>query len=229
VPSPSAVHEFSSSIVRRAKPRREVPPSSPLDCAPPLSCRSHRCGGVEGLASRVRDATGGRVHALVHLAGRLCRERLRGGQRPRGVGRQFAINTTTAYLTARAFIPLLRGTRGAIVFFGSEAALPGARVAGISGYAAAKTAVLSLAQAIARKSATTACAPTRSLPRRSARLRISRKWGLMPRTSRARQSPTWYSGSAPMRLARYRPDRSGAVSVPPVVLPLATSHSSLPT
>jgi len=106
---------------------------------------------VEGLASRVRDATGGRVHALVHLAGGFAASGSVADSDPVAWGRQFAINTTTAYLTARAFIPLLRGTRGAIVFFGSEAALPGARVAGISGYAAAKTAVLSLAQAIAQE------------------------------------------------------------------------------
>jgi NAD(P)-dependent dehydrogenase (short-subunit alcohol dehydrogenase family) len=106
---------------------------------------------VDGLAARVRDATGGRLHALVHLAGGFASSGPVADSDPAAWGRQFAINITTAYLTARAFIPLLRGTRGAIVFFGSEAALPGARVAGISGYAAAKTAVLSLAQAIAQE------------------------------------------------------------------------------
>ena len=106
---------------------------------------------VEGLAARVRDATGGRLHALVHLAGGFASSGPVADSDPVAWGRQFAINITTAYLTARAFIPLLRGTRGAIVFFGSEAALPGARVAGISGYAAAKTAVLTLAQAIAQE------------------------------------------------------------------------------
>jgi 3-oxoacyl-[acyl-carrier protein] reductase len=38
-----------------------------------------------------------------------------------------------------------------MVFFGSEAALPGARVAGIAAYAAAKGAVLTLVQAIAQE------------------------------------------------------------------------------
>jgi NAD(P)-dependent dehydrogenase (short-subunit alcohol dehydrogenase family) len=99
----------------------------------------------------VRDATGGRLHALVHLAGGFASSGPVADSDPVAWGRQFAINITTAYLTARAFIPLLRGTRGAIVFFGSEAALPGARVAGMSGYAAAKTAVLTLAQAIAQE------------------------------------------------------------------------------
>jgi NAD(P)-dependent dehydrogenase (short-subunit alcohol dehydrogenase family) len=65
--------------------------------------------------------------------------------------RQFTINLTTAYLTARAFLPLLRTTKGAIVFFGSEAALPGARVQGLAAYAAAKSALLSLMQVIAQE------------------------------------------------------------------------------
>jgi NAD(P)-dependent dehydrogenase (short-subunit alcohol dehydrogenase family) len=65
--------------------------------------------------------------------------------------RLFAINVTTAYLTTRAFLPLIRATKGAIVLFGSEAALPGARVAEMSAYAAAKSALLTLMQAIAQE------------------------------------------------------------------------------
>jgi NAD(P)-dependent dehydrogenase (short-subunit alcohol dehydrogenase family) len=106
---------------------------------------------VESLAARIRDATAGRIHALVHLAGGFATSGPVADSDPEVWERQFAINLRTAYLTARAFIPLLRGTRGAIVFFGSEAALPGAKVAGVSGYAAAKTAVLTLAQAIAQE------------------------------------------------------------------------------
>ena len=106
---------------------------------------------VEALAARVRDATAGRVHALVHLAGGFGASGPVADSDPGAWERQFAINVTTAYLTSRAFIPLLRATKGAIVFFGSEAALPGARVAGISAYAAAKTAVLTLAQSIAQE------------------------------------------------------------------------------
>jgi len=70
---------------------------------------------------------------------------------PAAWSRQFDINVTTAYLTTRAFLPSLRTTKGAIVLFASEAALPGARVAGISAYAAAKTAVLTLMQALAQE------------------------------------------------------------------------------
>jgi len=106
---------------------------------------------VAAVADRVRDATGGRVHALVHLAGGFASSGPIADSDPAAFGRQFEINVRTAYLTARAFLPLLRATKGAIVLFGSEAALPGARVAGISAYAAAKSALLTFMQAIAQE------------------------------------------------------------------------------
>ena len=106
---------------------------------------------VEALAARIRDATGGRVHALVHLAGGFAASGPVADSDPAAWTRQFTINLTTAYLTARAFLPLLRATKGALVFFGSEAALPGARVSGLAAYAAAKSALLTLAQAIAQE------------------------------------------------------------------------------
>jgi NAD(P)-dependent dehydrogenase (short-subunit alcohol dehydrogenase family) len=106
---------------------------------------------VDALAARVREATGGRVHALVHLAGGFAASGPVADSDPEAWSRQFVINVTTAYLTTRAFLPLLRATKGAIVLFGSEAALPGARVAGMSAYASAKTALLTLMQAIAQE------------------------------------------------------------------------------
>ena len=108
-------------------------------------------GSVDALAARVRDATSGRVHALVHLAGGFGASGPVAESDPAVWTRQFTINLTTAYLTARAFLPLLRGTRGAMVFFGSEAALPGARVQGLAAYAAAKAALLTLMQVIAQE------------------------------------------------------------------------------
>ena len=106
---------------------------------------------VDALAARVREATSGRVHALVHLAGGFAASGPVADSDPAEWTRQFTINLTTAYLTARAFLPLVRATKGAMVFFGSEAALPGARVSGIAAYAAAKGAVLTLVQAIAQE------------------------------------------------------------------------------
>lgn len=109
--------------------------------------------GVAALAERVRDATGGRVHALVHLAGGFAKS----GPLPESDlalwNRQFALNATTAYLTARAFLPLLRAGKGSMVFFASEAVLPGGRTAGLSAYAASKSAVVALMQSIAQDEA----------------------------------------------------------------------------
>ena len=103
------------------------------------------------LAERVRDATAGRVHALVHLAGGFALSGPVAESDPAVWQRQLAMNATTAYLTARAFLPLLRGTKGALVFFASEAVLPNARTSNISAYVAAKSAVVALMHAIAQE------------------------------------------------------------------------------
>jgi NAD(P)-dependent dehydrogenase (short-subunit alcohol dehydrogenase family) len=103
------------------------------------------------LAERVRDATAGRLHAVVHLAGGFASSGPTAESDPAVWQRQFAMNTTTAYLTARAFVPLLRGAKGALVFFASEAVLPGARTANVSAYVASKSAVVALMQAIAQE------------------------------------------------------------------------------
>jgi NAD(P)-dependent dehydrogenase (short-subunit alcohol dehydrogenase family) len=63
--------------------------------------------------------------------------------------RQIDINLTTAYLAARAFLPMLRAEKGSLVFFASEAALPGASAANRVAYAVAKTGVVTLMRAIA--------------------------------------------------------------------------------
>lgn len=103
------------------------------------------------LAERVRDATAGRVHALVHLAGGFALSGPVAESDPAVWQRQLAMNATTAYLTARAFLPLVRGTKGALVFFASEAVLANARTATLSAYVAAKSAVVALMQAIAQE------------------------------------------------------------------------------
>lgn len=103
------------------------------------------------VAERVRDATAGRLHAVVHLAGGFASSGPVADSDPAVWARQFAMNATTAYLTARAFLPLLRGVKGSLVFFASEAVLPGARRANVSAYVAAKSAVVALMQAIAQE------------------------------------------------------------------------------
>jgi NAD(P)-dependent dehydrogenase (short-subunit alcohol dehydrogenase family) len=116
-----------------------------------LSADLADAASVDRLAARIRDATGGRLHALVHLAGGFSASGPVAESDPAVWTTQLSINLTTAYLTARAFLPLLRTARGAIVFFASEAALPGARVANLAAYAAAKSALVTLMQAIAQE------------------------------------------------------------------------------
>jgi 3-oxoacyl-[acyl-carrier protein] reductase len=106
---------------------------------------------VTVLADRVRDAAGGRLHALVHLAGGFAPSGPIAESDPAMWAKQFAINATTAYLTARSFVPLLRTLKGSIVFFASEAILPGGRAAELSAYAAAKSAVVALMRAVAQE------------------------------------------------------------------------------
>lgn len=108
---------------------------------------------VAALAERVRDATSGRLAALVHLAGGFGSSGPVADSDPALWVTQFSINATTAYLTARAFLPLLRAGKGAMVFFASEAILPGGRTKGISAYAAAKSAVVALMHSIAQEEA----------------------------------------------------------------------------
>lgn len=106
---------------------------------------------VTQLATEVRDATGGLVHALVHVAGGFSMSGPVADSDPAEWTRLFTVNATTTYLVARAFIPLLRATRGSIVCFASEAVLPGASAAGRAAYAASKGAVVALVHAIARE------------------------------------------------------------------------------
>lgn len=108
---------------------------------------------VAALAVRVREASGGQLHALVHVAGGFAPSGPLAESDAAVWAAQHAINATTAYLTARALLPLLRAGSGAIVFFASEAVLPGASAAGISAYAAAKSAVVSLMRSIADEEA----------------------------------------------------------------------------
>ena len=106
---------------------------------------------VAALAERVRDATGGRIHALVHLAGGFASSGAVADSDASLWAKQFALNATTAYLTARAFLPMLRAAKGSLVFFASEAVLPGGKTSGISAYAASKSAVVALMQSIAQE------------------------------------------------------------------------------
>jgi len=113
------------------------------------ACDLTNADALASLVADVRVNHGDKVHALVHMAGGFA---MSGPVAESSIdvwNRQIAINLTTAYLTARAFIPFLRPRRGSIVFFASRAALPGGTVAKMSAYAVAKSGVVALMRAIA--------------------------------------------------------------------------------
>ena len=98
---------------------------------------------------RVAALTPTGLHALVNLAGGFASSGPVASSDPATWHQQMGVNLTTAYLVTRAFLPLLRRVRGSIVYFASAAALPGAGVAEISAYAAAKGGVITLMRAVA--------------------------------------------------------------------------------
>ncbi|HEX5437875.1 MAG TPA: SDR family oxidoreductase [Gemmatimonadaceae bacterium] len=104
---------------------------------------------VSAVADAVAVDHGGRVHALVNAAGGFA---MSGPVAESDVGvwhRQFMINLTTAYLATRAFLPLLRPARGAIVYFTSAAALPNKSAKRMAAYLAAKSGIIALMHAVA--------------------------------------------------------------------------------
>jgi NAD(P)-dependent dehydrogenase (short-subunit alcohol dehydrogenase family) len=98
-------------------------------------------------AHRVHFA--GAVHAVVCTAGGFGMTGPVSDADPAQWAKQFAINLETAFATTRAFLPALRLAKGALVYFGSVTALPGAKPKGMAAYAAAKSGVLALTRAVA--------------------------------------------------------------------------------
>lgn len=105
---------------------------------------------VRTLADTVSAKHGGRLDALVHLAGGFAMSSVADGGWDVWK-RQIDLNLTTAVFATRAFLPLVRAARGAFVFFGSAAALPGASVQNMAAYATAKGGVLTLMRALAEE------------------------------------------------------------------------------
>ena len=104
---------------------------------------------VEALAEQIGREHGGRLDALVNLAGGFAITGPLADSDPAAVERLHRINFTTAYLATRAFVPRVRESRGSIVYFASDKVLDGSRTSGIAGYLAAKTAVVALMRAVA--------------------------------------------------------------------------------
>jgi NAD(P)-dependent dehydrogenase (short-subunit alcohol dehydrogenase family) len=119
--------------------------------ATPFAADLTDVGAVTSLADAIRAQADGQVHALVHIAGGFSMSGPVADSDPGEWTRLFAINGTTAYLVARAFIPLLRATRGSLTCFASEAVLPGAHAKNRAAYTAAKGAVVALTRAVAEE------------------------------------------------------------------------------
>jgi NAD(P)-dependent dehydrogenase (short-subunit alcohol dehydrogenase family) len=105
---------------------------------------------LDTVSRTVANEFGG-VDALVNIAGGFSVSGKVSDSDPEAWSRQLSIGLTTAYLATRAFLPLLRHRRGAIVFFASAAALPGAKVAETSAYAVSKAGVITLMRAVAQE------------------------------------------------------------------------------
>jgi NAD(P)-dependent dehydrogenase (short-subunit alcohol dehydrogenase family) len=105
---------------------------------------------LDAVARAVASEHGG-IDALVNIAGGFTMSGKVADSDPNAWSRQLDIGLTTAYLTTRAFLPLVRQRRGTIIFFASAAALPGGRVAEMSAYGASKAGVLMLMRAVAQE------------------------------------------------------------------------------
>lgn len=108
---------------------------------------------VREFFAAVRRDHGERLSAVVHLAGGFAVTGPVAETKLADWDKQLTINLRTAFLVSREAIPMLRETRGSLVFFSSESALTGAKLARISAYGVAKTGVLSLAVAISQEEA----------------------------------------------------------------------------
>jgi NAD(P)-dependent dehydrogenase (short-subunit alcohol dehydrogenase family) len=115
-----------------------------------FGCDLADADAVRDLADRVVGATGG-IDVVVHAAGGFAVSGPVATSDPAVWNAQIAMNLHTAYAVARGFLPALRERHGSITFVASQAALPGARIAGVSAYAVAKGGVLALMRAIAQE------------------------------------------------------------------------------
>jgi NAD(P)-dependent dehydrogenase (short-subunit alcohol dehydrogenase family) len=115
----------------------------------PFGCDLSDAAQTAALAQEVARLNPSGISGLVHLAGGWSGSGPVADLDPDVWRDLISINLTTAFVTSRAFLPLLRTGRGSLVFFGAATALPGASVANSSAYAVAKGGVLTLMRAIA--------------------------------------------------------------------------------
>lgn len=119
----------------------------------PFACDLSDVSSVTDMAHNIEQVAPNGVHALVCLAGGFAMSGPVADSDPAIFNRMIAINLTTAYLTTRALLPLLRRARGSIVYFSAAAVMSAGTGARISGYAAAKSGVAALMRAVAAEEA----------------------------------------------------------------------------
>lgn len=118
-----------------------------------MACDLSDAAAVHDLAAKVEARASQGVQALVCAAGGFALSGPVAESDPAVLHKMIAINLTTAYLTTRTILPLVRRARGGIVYFSSAAVLPGATAARMSAYAAAKAGVSTLMRAVAAEEA----------------------------------------------------------------------------
>ena len=106
---------------------------------------------LQAVAARISAASGGRLAAVLNLAGGFAMSGALSASDATTWHRMIAINLTTAYYVTRAFLPLVRAGGGTVLFVGSQAALPGGKSAEMAAYVAAKAGVIALMRAVAQE------------------------------------------------------------------------------
>lgn len=139
-----------AEVEARAAALREAGYAATAHVANLADADAARAAATDILAATA-DRFGGAVHAVVCTAGGFGMTGPLDASDPQAWHKQFVINLDTAYGATRAFLPALRVARGALVYFGSVAAMPGGKPAGMAAYAGAKSAVLSLMRAVAQE------------------------------------------------------------------------------
>jgi 3-oxoacyl-[acyl-carrier protein] reductase len=119
----------------------------------PFACDLSDVAAVTDMASNIEQVAPNGIHALVCLAGGFAMSGPVADSDPAIFNKMIAINLTTAYLTTRALLPLVRRARGSIVYFSAAAVMSAGTGARISGYAAAKSGVAALMRAVAAEEA----------------------------------------------------------------------------
>lgn len=108
---------------------------------------------VAELRESLIQVTGGSLDCFVHMAGGFAVTGPVAETALEDWERQITINLRTAFITSRAVIPMLRAGKGSAVFFSSESALSGAKLARTAAYAVAKSGLLTLAVALSQEEA----------------------------------------------------------------------------